>query len=331
MAVGEAMVTEQFLEFFNMATESSVPNHPLLTDIITKSEEDQKDIMIAIVKEFMAKYKYCAIDHVPDKEQKSCIVTYRVVCNDQNTIIIEKSKDTVAPESDELFNYAVQLCHWYLHVLEFHDTAKEGDFNRAILNCKYAIPFFYSHSKLSKYLVENIDYVLKTEYILSPLQRLRVLEGSFVNVRGGNGQNVESDLVQEHSVCNQKALIKLLGANKSETSISRVTGAADTVAEICDRFDSSVGLKAKSVKHSKYTSEADISLIHKELRKFRPFRFTPGRKCPGFHNIHSLPVKNEEMCDMKARVDLIIARLTRGLIVPVDEEPDESDDSSEEN
>lgn len=40
MAVGEEMVTEQFLEFFDMATESSIPKHRLLMDITTKSEEE---------------------------------------------------------------------------------------------------------------------------------------------------------------------------------------------------------------------------------------------------------------------------------------------------
>lgn len=94
-------------------------------------------------------------------------------------------------------------------------TAKEGDLNRTILNCQYSLPFFFSHSKLSKYLVENINYVLKCKYLLSPLQKMRVLEGSYVNINGGQGQNVESDLTQEHSVCNQKMLIKSLGANKS--------------------------------------------------------------------------------------------------------------------
>lgn len=74
-------------------------------------------------------------------------------------------------------------------------------------------------------MVEHIDFVLKCEHLLSPLQRMRVLEGSFVNIYGGKGQNVESDLVQEHSVCNQKSLIKTLGANKTERAISRVTSA----------------------------------------------------------------------------------------------------------
>jgi hypothetical protein len=78
-----------------------------------------------------------------------------------------------------------------------------------------------------------VDYLLKTEKFLSPLQRIKVLEGSYVNVWGGRGKNVECDLVQEHSVCNQKALMKTLGANRSEKSISRVTESDNAIDEMC--------------------------------------------------------------------------------------------------
>lgn len=87
-----------------------------------------------------------------------------------------------------------------------NDTAKEGDLNRGILNCQYSLSFFFSHSALSKYLVENIDYILKCDRMPSPLQRIRVLEGegSLTNTKSGIGKNIESDLVREHSVWSQK-------------------------------------------------------------------------------------------------------------------------------
>lgn len=61
---------------------------------------------------------------------------------------------------------------------------------------------------------------------------MRVLLGSFVIINGGKGRNVESDLLQEHLVCNQKSLIQTLGANKTERVISRVTSAADILANV---------------------------------------------------------------------------------------------------
>lgn len=79
----------------------------------------------------------------------------------------------------------------------------------------------------------------------------------------------------------------------------------------------------KSGHHSKPLNDQDKELISKTLRKIRPFYFTPGRKCPGFTNIGSIPVNANDIGSMNERLDHIIFRLTRGLNVPVLEEPDD--------
>lgn len=194
-----------------------------------------------------------------------------------------------------------------------NDTAKEGDLNRGILNCQYSLPFFFSHSALSKYSVENIAYILKCDRTPSPLQRIRVLEGegSLTNTKSGIGKNVESDLVQKHSICSQKKhLIKSIGANKTEQSISRVTRSADAIDEICSNFDSSILLNPKSGRHSKTVPEADEIRLFKKLRKLRPFPFTHGRVCDGFQDIGHVPLKLEDFPKFNCRIHQIISRLT---------------------
>ena len=86
----------------------------------------------------------------------------------------------------EVCNYYRQFCHWVLHYLSMDDTAKEGDIDRLIANFVHNIPFF-SHSKLSHYLTENLDLILKTQHILSEQQSLRVLEMSFLNTKRERG------------------------------------------------------------------------------------------------------------------------------------------------
>ncbi|KAH3723582.1 hypothetical protein DPMN_049373 [Dreissena polymorpha] len=155
---------------------------------------------------------------------------------------------------------------------------------------------------------------------------MRVLEGAYVNVKGGKGQNVESGLTQEHSVCNQKTLIKSLGANKSEKSIQRVTGAADTISEICSKLDECVNIKPKSGHHSKPLNESDKESVAKILRNIKPFKYTPGRKCPGFKNIKPFPMNEDQLPMMKDRLNQIITRLKRELHVPVEQEDSDSED-----
>jgi hypothetical protein len=59
--------------------------------------------------------------------------------------------------------------------------------------------------------------------------QLRLLEGSF-NMKGGPGNNVETDLVMEHSIRNKKDFIRSLKSNKTKKANQRVTRAADTVS-----------------------------------------------------------------------------------------------------
>ena len=76
--------------------------------------------------------------------------------------------ETPNPPDNNISDYGCNLCHWALHRLHLNDMAKEGDLARTSLSLKANIPFFYGHSKLSKYFVECLDLLLKTEVTCSP-------------------------------------------------------------------------------------------------------------------------------------------------------------------
>ena len=190
--------------------------------------------------------------------------------------------------SDELYNYCCNLCHLYLQLLEKDDTAKAGDLTCVIPNCMNTIPLFFSNSQLSKYFVENINYILKCEILLSPLQRLRVLEGSFVNIRWGANNNMESDLMQENTVRTMKHLIRQLAANKTQSAIDRATVAVKTIKAVTDGLDCFINCRKNCSKHKIATSFDDGRTLAKSLRKCRPFRAVAGRKCDGFIKISML-------------------------------------------
>ncbi|XP_048250775.1 uncharacterized protein LOC124126864 [Haliotis rufescens] len=156
--------------------------------------------------------------------------------NADGTVLEEKSQF----EPGEVYSYCQQLSHWAL--MELDDTAKEGDSNRLIHNAKMNIPFLFAHSSQSKYFVENIDFLIKVCYLLSPMMKELVLKTAFINTKGGISNCVEADLVQEHSIKNQKALIKQLGANKTKNVIT-ATGAASAIFKVCDNLRISLGVK----------------------------------------------------------------------------------------
>ena len=61
---------------------------------------------------------------------------------------------------------------WYLFILSFMDTS-EGDIYRNNVNLKFCILLFYSLPALLKYCIECIDYILKTEALLSEKMALK--------------------------------------------------------------------------------------------------------------------------------------------------------------
>lgn len=153
---------------------------------------------------------------------------------------------------------------------------------------------------------------LKTEFLLSPSHRMRVLEGAFLSLRGGLGQNIECDLVQENSVRNQKDLIKALGPNKTDKAISRCTKGADTVADICSKVDVSVTAKRQSTRHQIPKCLKDEAVICKSLRELKPFSKTSGRKCQGMLKVASSPLFKIDTKDFKYRIHQMVSRLFYG-------------------
>ena len=320
--VGGLCIVEQAMEYFGVEDMASPPTkHKPPENIAEQGRAERANMALQMLKEFLLDSNYLHFEYDPtaDPVPKPQDIEY-VKCG-----VTKSGQYLMAPKGprpDAMENYARNLCHWTLQLLEMHDTAKEGDVDRLILNCKCNIPLFYSHSKLSKYYVENLDFVLKAEHLSSPQMRSRILEGAFINIKGGNGNNIEADLVQEHSVCNRKELVRALGANKTEEAIHRVTMAADHVDAVTHALQKAIFIKRKSDSHTGTISKKDIQSIKDVFREIRPFRHTPGRPCVGFQNIYPDPTMRIYQPKFKELVTNNIKRLSNGLIVEVEEEED---------
>lgn len=154
-------------------------------------------------------------------------------------------------QQDDLYNYVNNYLQWYFVIMQLQDAIHEGDITRTNVVLKTMTPFFYSHSVLSKYFTECIDYILKTEIILPPSLSLQVRAGSFVNIHGGMGKNKAADMHKENEVKLLKDLIRGLGANKTEKSIIAMSKAAPVISSIANNFDTMLSMKKITTKHKK--------------------------------------------------------------------------------
>lgn len=309
MVLGKCLMKENLMEFFGMASESSAPTREINSDTYERGRkwmriEEKCELLESAVSKFICQNGYLQFDL--------------------------DGGATAETTDDELLNYCSNLCYWYLQILEMDDTAKDGDITRIIPNCMNVVPLFFSHSRLSKYFVENLDYILKCEHLLSPLQRMRVLEGSVVNLRGGSRNNMESDLMQENSVRMMKDLIRQLGPNKTKAAIERTTGAAETISSIASGIDSFLSSRKVSTRHQKGSTYEDEKTLAKLLRKTRPFNSTAGRKCMGFNDIARSPFSTINTEDLKYRILQVVKRLHYGQAVGIDDEEEEEDSGNED-
>lgn len=259
-------------------------------------------------------------------KEKICSKTgWRVCLPTENGVI---NMTVMQSPSDDLNNYVRNFIQWYYVVLNFKDTIKEGDIYRTNVILKMMIPFFYSHSALSKYFVECIDYILKTEVMLSPRLSMRVRLSSYVNPKGGKGKNKAADMEKENEVRVLKDLIRGLGANKTEHAIVTISKAAPVISEIAANFGSSLKIKERGTSHKKRDDKGDLITLVNALKQKNIWNHVPGRELS--NKVSETPFKFDKNM-FKHSVLTTVNRLKLGIPVSdLDEEEAEGDDVDDE-
>lgn len=219
--------------------------------------------------------------------------------------------------TDDLHNYTIQFLMWYLHFLEFQDGIKEGDPFRTNINIKRMIPFFYSHSARSKYAVECIDYILKSEVLLPESLSMRLRLSSFVNPHGLKGGNKPADMQQENNILVLKDVIKGLGAHKTKNAMERASAAAPVISETVDNHVINIGCHTRRGLHCTKDKSEDVKHLVDVLRTVEPFKVDQNRKMATFSSFRKNPFASVS-CEFQSHFMKIIGRLRRGQNVDLD-------------
>lgn len=241
------------------------------------------------------------------------------------SIKICKAKD------DDLFCYATYFLQHYFLIMYMKDAVAEGDIFRVNIALKMMMPYFYAHSSMSKYFVECVDYILKTEILLPPQLSLEVRTSSFVNPRGGKGNNKASDLQKENQVKELKELIRGLGANKTEKSIVNVCKASPIIDDIIQNLDSQILRKDVNTTHKKRSDTEDFCQLMEEFRDLKPMKYKVGRSLSQYKC--SLNVYEElgtKKTEFHEAIMHVANRLERNIPIEVDID-DESDVEEEDD
>ena len=308
--VAQEFICAQAMSYFGMNVKGDNPTRNQWAALENATREEQERMAVRVLDEFLVDHHYG--DFTFD------------LCGDDHVV--------GDGEPDEMYNYCSQFCVWALHILHMEDTTKEGDLDRLVANLKFNTALFYSHSKRSHYFSDCLDFILKTQYLLSPQESLRVLEGAFINPSGRPGRNIESDLKVEHTVRTRKDLIRGLGANKSERAILRATGAADMVDLVVEANDAACGIPARPNRHTRASTEADKNRIAELINELEPFHFTAGRRMPGCsrESVTLSPFTHVNRDAMVSDVNNRIYRIIDGVGAVFDDDADVVDITDDE-
>lgn len=178
--IGEALIVEQAMEFFDMDSHDSTPVCiPQNISNLTRAERARiGDNLLQQVLRHYGYAMFCVDKHYhtqlnpPPNQSKYKVRTVLGRTPDGHIVVCEKEVPTA---KDQMHAYSMNLCYWAMHLMHLNDMAKEGDVDRLVISAKHNIPFFYSHSTKSKYFVENLDFLLKSTIISSAQTSLRLL------------------------------------------------------------------------------------------------------------------------------------------------------------
>lgn len=322
--VGEALLIQLCMKKFSMDSLESEPvilNLNLPENIRNSHVKTRKPLFWKIVQEvvneiFMEFHNPGCLPPVHlDFEDTSVIIPREQLCKN-GYVDLKMSTGEVYrvfnshETTDDLQNYSIQLLMWYIHFCEFQDGIREGDPFRTNINLKRMIPFFYSHSVRSKYAVECIDYILKTEVMLPKHTAMRVRLGSFVNPHGKKGGNKPADMQQENNILVLKDVIKGLGANKTTKAMERASAAAPVVAETVDNYMNNIQCISRSGKHSTKDNLEDVTFLVQILGGIDPFSVIDNRNMNFFSGFRKNPFSSISS-EFHSHLFKIVERLKR--------------------
>lgn len=126
---GGGWLKNRLWNFSKWRISTANPTTRTLKILTSNHLKNRKSLLLAAVNDFMKYFGYCNADTAEGLPQplKGTLIYHLQKTGDENQWILVPYHEK--PQDDEVFNYSMQPCHWYLHILELHDTANEGDLN----------------------------------------------------------------------------------------------------------------------------------------------------------------------------------------------------------
>ena len=140
----------------------------------------------------------------------------------------------------------------------------------------------------TKYSLEALKLQFQSTITSSP-NLVQITWNRFVNVKGGAGNNIPCDLLNEHVTKQLKYIICNMGSNSTETALQRTARSVTSLCHICERFDAQSGVPCRTTAHSTRSDNDDTKKVvgivlqnkllenigHREHKSFPGMKWNP--------------------------------------------------------
>ena len=190
-------------------------------------------------------------------------------------------------EEDHKYNYVTRLLRYGLSDMASLDATREGDGLRLCAHWKQDFLLFKSGGH-TNYSILAFTLVAQKEALLSENEADQMLHNRFVNVHGGEGRNVSSDLALEHLNKEVKPSVSKKTQITSKV-LERAGRSVKVVSNVVNTFDSIIQFYSSVGRHKPTNYDKEIGQMCKELKNENLFSVIPGRHFNHFPSVERFP------------------------------------------
>lgn len=198
---------------------NDTPNKNVISDAFLSSDKEKKCHFENMLKQFLEKFVFRSYESEMYESDEPSLIT------------------PTCEQADRIEAYALNFVKHFLLLEDLRDAVKEGNGPRLETLSKVLLLHFKSVDGFNSYAIEMLTNISHNNMLLSQRLSNQCIWTATASWKGCIGKNMEIDLLQENPNCDQKNLVRSMGANKTEKAITRASKASGGITEIVDNFD----------------------------------------------------------------------------------------------
>lgn len=270
---------------FHRAVSGIIERYVFIQDFTKGSEAGQQQVQYSNphTNRILHEHSYTQSDRSPCQQKQARVLPQSLrSCADYPNPSASAQKRS----PDKILEYACSVMTDGLLLLELRDAIHEADGDR-LNTCWKVMLLYQTYGGHRKYAIEALTLQASVHATASPRLAQEILTSRFINVQGGPGKNIPTDLYMEHLNRTLKDYMNGLGPNISSDSIVQISKSLKALMDTVKNFDRSVCLHPESLHHTRKSSQKDKDLIVTQLIQSNVFGYIPGRSHRSFKNIKS--------------------------------------------